>query len=328
MMNAKKTHPRILPICLIGFVFLLSLSSCVKKSRIIIPELEIKSDAIVGTSPLWDPSRNVLYWVDITGRTLYEYNPQTKGSREWVFNKQVTAVILESDTTVMLALDTELVRFNIPQKSIKVLAVLDNPQGDRRFNQGSCGPEGYFWVGSMALDMEKGKGALYCLSKKGSFEKILQGVTVSNGIVWSSGNNFMYYNDSPTRRIQRYRYYQQTGDILLDGNAVKIKKGRGLPSGMTADLKGNLWVAHWGGFSVCCYNPYTGELLAKVELPVPNVTSCVFGGEDMETLYITTARAGLSEEELELYPLSGSVFSCKVGAQGRRPNYFGRDNRN
>ena len=77
------------------------------------------------------------------------------------------------------------------------------------------------------------------------------------------------------------------------------------------DSNDNLWVAQWGGFGVYCYNPYTGELLGKVEVPAPNVASCAFGGKDMDTLYITTARAGLSEQQLEEYPLSGSLFVCR-----------------
>ena len=92
---------------------------------------------------------------------------------------------------------------------------------------------------------------------------------------------------------------------------------------MTIDKNDNLWVAQWGGYGVYCYNPYTGELLAKVNIPAPNVSSCAFGGEKMDTLYITTARAGLSEEQLRQYPLSGSVFCCKPGVKGVIANSFG-----
>ncbi len=91
---------------------------------------------------------------------------------------------------------------------------------------------------------------------------------------------------------------------------------------MTIDKDDNLWVAQWGGYGVYCYNPYTGELLKKIEVPAPNVASCAFGGEKLDTLYITTARAGLSPEQLEKYPLSGSLFYCVPGTTGVRPNYF------
>ena len=91
---------------------------------------------------------------------------------------------------------------------------------------------------------------------------------------------------------------------------------------MTIDCNDNLWVAQWGGGGVYCYNPYTGDLLTKIVVPAPHVASCAFGGDKLDTLYITTARAGLSEEQLEEYPLSGSVFCCKPGAKGMPANYF------
>jgi sugar lactone lactonase YvrE len=92
--------------------------------------------------------------------------------------------------------------------------------------------------------------------------------------------------------------------------------------GMTIDCNDNLWVAQWGGGGVYCYNPYTGDLLTKIVVPAPHVASCAFGGDKLDTLYITTARAGLSEEQLEEYPLSGSVFCCKPGAKGVPANCF------
>lgn len=325
VVNQYKSFPLTLAIGLLCMFF----SSCKKKYETFIPELEISLQAITGESIIWEPNRSVLYWVDIQGKTLFEYDPRAKKSKEWLFNKEVTAVVLESDETVILTLADEIVRFNLTDQSINTLAVLDDTaEGNLRFNDARCGPVGIMWVGTMVKDFTKGRAALYCLSKDGSFEKVLQGVTFSNGIIWSSEGRFMYYNDSPTGKVQRFRYNMKTGDILQVGTAVKVKKGTGYPDGMAVDTDGNLWVAQLGGYGVYCYNPYTGELLAKVELPVPNVTSCTFGGENMETLYITTARTGLTAEELEKYPLSGSVFSCDVGKRGIRPNYFGNENRN
>ena len=109
---------------------------------------------------------------------------------------------------------------------------------------------------------------------------------------------------------------------MYDGVAVNIPEGTGSPDGMTIDCNDNLWVAQWGGGGVYCYNPYTGDLLTKIVVPAPHVASCAFGGDKLDTLYITTARAGLSKEQLEEYPLSGSVFCCKPGAKGVPANCF------
>lgn len=95
----------------------------------------------------------------------------------------------------------------------------------------------------------------------------------------------MYYNDTPTGKIARYRYDADNGDILFDGIAVTLPGGTGVPDGMAIDSDDHLWVAQWGGYGVYCYNPYTGELLAKVEVPAPNVASCAFGGKNGYALY-------------------------------------------
>jgi len=177
--------------------------------------------------------------------------------------------------------------------------------------------------GSERWDSVRLKVPLYTVSPAGTVTTKLKKVTISNGIVWSSNKKFMYYNDTPTGKIARYRYDADNGDILFDGIAVTLPGGTGAPDGMAIDSDDHLWVAQWGGYGVYCYNPYTGELLAKVEVPAPNVASCAFGGKKMDTLYITTARAGLSEEQLREYPLSGSVFCCKPGVKGVRANCFG-----
>ena len=113
----------------------------------------------------------------------------------------------------------------------------------------------------------KGDGILYVVTPDRKVTEKLKKVSISNGIVWSSDKKFMYYNDTPTNRIARYRYNDSTGEILYDGVAVNIPKGTGSPDGMTIDSNDNLWVAQWGGSGVYCYSPYTGELLMKVNVP-------------------------------------------------------------
>ena len=194
-----------------------------------------------------------------------------------------------------------------------------------RSNDGKCSPNGWLWVGTMSLDEQSSEATLYCVRPNGRIDAMVRGVTISNGIVWSGNKKYIYYNDTPTGLIRRFRYNQHSGDIIKNGIAVNIPDGTGLPDGMAIDRNDNLWVAQWGGFGVYCYNAYTGELIAKVEVPAPNVTSCAFGGEHMDVLYITTAREGLTPDELAAYPLSGCVFSCRPGAVGVAPNYFGQE---
>ena len=132
----------------------------------------------------------------------------------------------------------------------------------------------------------------------------------------------MYYNDTPTGTIQAFDYDDETGNITKRRVAVKIPNGIGAPDGMTIDAEGNLWVALWGGGIVGKFNPLTGELLQKIKLPAPNVSSCAFGGKNLDVLYITTARQWMNEEQLKKFPLSGGLFSVKPGVKGIPAEFY------
>lgn len=322
MSKRENIRTFLLPV-LCASLLMIGYSACSHKVVEITPDLAFKAEATTGEGSIWHPGRKSLFWVDIEGRTLYEFHPEKDDCSTWSFDRMVSTVVPESDTTVVVTLQNAVVRLNLATGAKTTLVKINDHKGTLRFNDGKCSPSGHLWAGTMAFDQKKGAATLYCIHPNGKIDAMLKGVTNSNGLVWSSDKRFMYYNDTPTGRIQRFRYDERSDDILLDGIAVRIPKGTGSPDGMTIDNNDNLWVAQWGGFGVYCYNPYTGELLAKVEVPAPNVASCAFGGENLDILYITTACAGLSEKDLEKYPLSGSVFACKPGAVGVPANYFG-----
>ena len=290
--------------------------SCGNDPELINPSLAFQAEATTGEGAIWHPERNTLFWVDIEGKTLYEYVPDLKDCRHWKFDRMVSTVVPETDSTVIVSLQNEIVRVNLSDSTLTSVAPIPDNNGKIRCNDGKCDPSGRLWVGTMGFGAPKGAASLYCVWPDGTVKVKIPGVTISNGIVWSSNKKYMYYNDTPTRKIARYRYDNTSGDILYDGIAVRIPEGTGSPDGMTIDSNDNLWVAQWGGGGVYCYNPYTSELLLKVVVPAPNVASCAFGGKDLDELYITTARAGLSPEQLKEFPLSGSVFRCKPGATG------------
>ena len=296
-------------------------TSCVSRVKSISSELVYEAKAVTGEGSIWHPSRNTLFWVDIEGQTLYEYHPADKTCSSWRFDRMISTVVPETDTTVVVALQDEIVRVHLSDGHTASIAPIPDDGGKLRCNDGKCDPSGRLWIGTMGLKGQKESATLYCLNQ-GELVPKIENVTISNGIVWSANKKYMYYNDTPTGKIARFRYNDTTGEILFDGIAVKLPEGTGAPDGMTIDKDDNLWVAQWGGYGVYCYNPYTGELLKKIEVPAPNVASCAFGGEKLDTLYITTARAGLSPEQLEKYPLSGSLFYCAPGTTGVRPNYF------
>lgn len=285
-------------------------------------ELEFQAEATTGEGSIWHSGRQTLFWVDIEGQTLYEYMPDQKECRSWSFDRMVSTVVPETDSTVIVSLQNEIVRVNVNDDTRTSIAPIPDGGGKIRCNDGKCDPSGRLWVGTMGFGSPEGVASLYCVWPDGRVETKLDGVTISNGLVWSADKKYMYYNDTPTQRITRFRYDDHSGHILYDGVAVYIPEGTGSPDGMTIDSEDNLWVAQWGGGGVYCYNPYTGELLTKISVPAPHVASCAFGGKELDTLYITTARADLDESQLKEYPLSGSVFSCKPGAKGVKANFF------
>jgi sugar lactone lactonase YvrE len=204
--------------------------------------------------------------------------------------------------------------------------LITNPESnipENRFNDGKCDPAGRFWAGTMSMNGERATGSLYCLNTDLSVTKKLEGVSISNGIVWSPEKDEMYYIDTPTREIWAFDYDMSTAVISNKRVIATIPEDEGFPDGMTIDSEGMIWVAHWEGWKVSRWNPGTGTKLGEVELPAARVTSCAFGGEKLDDLYITTARTGLKEEEINNQPHAGGLFYVKTGVKGLPAYQFG-----
>jgi sugar lactone lactonase YvrE len=133
----------------------------------------------------------------------------------------------------------------------------------------------------------------------------------------------MYFIDTPTHCVRSFLFDVESGDIQFEKVVIEIDKQNGSPDGMTIDEEGMLWIAHWNGFGVYRWNPLNGKLLDKISLPVPQVSSCVFGGDKLNYLFITTARENMSEAELQKYPDSGNVFIVETKVKGLPAFKFG-----
>jgi sugar lactone lactonase YvrE len=195
------------------------------------------------------------------------------------------------------------------------LATLEGDRPDNRMNDGKCAPDGSFWAGTMARDATAGAGSLYRLDPKGELTTILGGLSVSNGLGWVNDGQ-LYFIDTATQGV----------DVLRAGpegwtrdEFVRIPRDFGVPDGLCVDGDGNAWVAMCFGGRVLCYSP-AGEHIATVEVPAELTTSVCFGGPDLDRLYITTGRTGLTAEQLAAQPHAGSVFVCEPGVPGM-PTY-------
>ena len=174
-------------------------TSCINDPIIISPDLAFRAEATTGEGSIWHPDRNTLFWVDIEGKTLYEYIPDLQNCRSWQFDRMVSTVVPETDSTVVVALQNEIIRVNLTDGNTASIAPIPDNNGKIRCNDGKCDPSGRLWIGTMGFGAPKGAASLYCVWADGTVETKLTKVTISNGIVWSANKKYMYYNDTPTR---------------------------------------------------------------------------------------------------------------------------------
>ena len=277
--------------------------------------LVLNAKATLGEGAIWHPIEERLYWVDIERHELHLFNPITKQDEVWPVGARIGTVVPIVGGGALVALQNGIHRINTATGELDCIT---NPIGaaDIRFNDGKCDPAGRFWVGTMALDSREGAAVLYRMDRDGSIHQILDNLSVSNGLVWTADKRTMYFIDTPTRKVQKFAFDNETGSISKQSDVIRIPESEGKPDGMTIDAEGNLWIALYGGGAVGCWHPETGEMLQKVTVPAPHTTSCAFGGEDLATLYITSARDGMAEDQLKKYPESGGIFAVKPGVKG------------
>lgn len=282
-----------------------------------------KEPATLGEGPCWHQEEQVLYWVDILGKAVHRYDPETGQDQQWDVGQLVGTVVPRASGGLLVALENGLADFDPQSGKLQHWDVLDDHQ-EIRFNDGKCDPQGRLWVGSMDHVQEaRAMGRLYRIDHDGSVHVMEEDITISNGLAWSPDNTQMYYIDSPTRQVCAYDFDAASGDISNRRTVITLTGDQGYPDGMTIDTEGMIWLAHWAGQRVCRWDPQLGELLDTISTPAPHTSCCCFGGPDRTELYITTARKGLTPEQLTAHPRSGHLFRCKTQVVGAPTYAFG-----
>lgn len=283
-------------------------------------KLVVDIRAKIGEGPCWDTENNLLYWVDIMENKIHIHNPKTNENRMIQADQHVGAVVLRQSGGAALAMEHGFYTLDLQTEQFAFIADPETELPNNRFNDGKCDAAGRFWAGTMNYNGVDKSGFLYCLETDHTIRKVVDGVAISNGLGWSLDHKIMYYIDSPTKQVAAYDYDLITAEISNRRIVVIIPEGEGLPDGMAMDAEGMMWVAQWGGYQVSRWNPHTGKQIDKIILPVSQVSSCAFGGEHMDILYITTASIGLNVQSLLTEPLAGSLFSIKTKVKGA-PTY-------
>jgi sugar lactone lactonase YvrE len=266
-------------------------------------DLLIDNRASHGEGPVW--SDGILYWVDLTACRLHAWRSEDGSVRDFQFDEPVCAVAPLAEGRLFIAFAKRLAFVNLADLSCEEICRMEPDLPSNRCNDGKMDPAGRFWVGTMSDDGSVvGAGSLYRLDEDGQLTRVLDQLTIPNGMGWSLDHRTMYFIDSPTREIWAFDFNPADSSITNRRTVVRVPEGLGIPDGMTVGADGTLWVAHWGAGCVCQWCPRSGELLHRIDTGCPHTSSCCFGGKDGRQLFITTSRLGLPRPT----PSSGSLF--------------------
>ncbi|XP_066994233.2 regucalcin [Anabrus simplex] len=289
---------------------------------------------ILGEGPHWDHTEQALYFVDIKASEVHRYTPATKKETVVKIEGGPVSIVIpvqgqKNKYVITIGRDIAIMTWDGVSSSpshVERVATVDEVDGKRenRLNDGKADPTGRLWAGTLGaehgpVDFTPHNGSLFSLSKDRKVTSHVTGVTCSNGLAWSLDNKIMYYIDSLTLKVEAFDFNAEKGQAINRRTAFDFKANgvKGFPDGMTIDTQGNLWVACFDGSQVINVDPRTGKLLKTISIPSPKVTSVVFGGKNLDELYVTSASVDLNKEELAATPSAGCTFRILgTGAKG------------
>jgi sugar lactone lactonase YvrE len=288
-------------------------------------EAVLDSKAICGEGPVWLEDRSRLAWVDLAAGSLHLFDPNTgQSARIAQVDGSLGAAVPREGGGWLLAVEDGFAEFDDAAATVAPVATPLAGHPHVRMNDGGCDPAGRFWAGSTSVDLRGAAGSLFRLDAEGVCTEMLTGIGVANGIDWNSSATTMYFVDSLAGGIDTFRFDVGEGAIRGRRRFVDIDPDDGVPDGLTVDADDCIWVALFGGGVVRRYTP-DGDLDAEVGVPASQVTSCAFGGDDLDQLFITSARGDLDAEQLASQPLAGALFSVRPGVSGKAASaYAGR----
>jgi sugar lactone lactonase YvrE len=270
----------------------------------------------LGEGPLWNIAEQALYWVNILDKTFSRYFPAEGQLEEYNVGTEIGVMGFRENGGLVMATRQG---FGLWDWDTKTLEIVAHPEADKpgnRFNDGGVDPLGRFWAGTMDNKENHTDGVLYRLDPDYTVQAVTTGLGVPNGLRWSPDQTVMYHADSPRHVVYAYDFDPESGNISNKREFIHIPSGDGFPDGLTVDAEGYIWLAHWGGWRITRFDP-SGKVAEVYQVPVECPTSCAFGGENLDILYITSAWKGLkTEEQRKAQPLAGDVFCLKTTTKG------------
>jgi sugar lactone lactonase YvrE len=284
-------------------------------------ELVLDVRAELGEGPLWDDRRDRLLFVDILRGHIHEFDPSTGKDRIVELGRPVGCVALAERGDWIAGAADGFYRVDPKTGRASLIAAVEADLPDNRMNDGYVDARGRFWAGTMGMGGVRERGSLYRLDADGAVRRVLQRVTVSNGLDWSPDGRTFYFTDLALSRVDQFDFEPNTGTISNRRPFVEIPLDFGYPDGLIVDADGFIWIALWEGGSLHRYAP-DGRLDAIIAVPASLTTKCAFGGSDLTDLYVTTARIGLDNSAQADQPHAGGLFRLRPGVRGRKPHRY------
>lgn len=280
------------------------------------PYLAHHTNSLLGESPIWNPIDNSIYFVDIKKRVINRFCILTEELESIPAPSEIGCIVLNAGGGLVAAMHSGLAFVDFHNSEYSFLTSIDNDELNNRPNDGKCDELGRLWVASMDNKEIRPSGRLWKISSSKSRKIMDSNFIVGNGIDWSPDSKKMYFTDSTNRIIYVYDFDLIDGSIKNRKVFAAIPESAGYPDGLAVDSYGYIWSAHWDGWQITRYCP-NGNIDMTVSMPVPRPTSLAFGGENLSTLYITSASFGLSPDQLRISPLSGGLFAYDSPVSGR-----------
>lgn len=306
----------------VGETFM-SISSSVTPSHAVDHDVRcvIPHSAFLAESPHWLGDGRSLLWVDILAPSVNISNLATGDTRTTPLGELVGVVVPRTSGGFIAATQSGFRVLDLPGGEMHPIAAPLHMSG-RRFNDGKCDALGRLWAGTLAIDATPERGALYRLDTDGVLDEIEGGFHICNGLGWSPDNTRFYLADSGRRTVYVYDYALDTGRVSNKRVFATFTDSEGMPDGLAVDAQGHVWCAMWDGWAIKRLAP-DGSVVRSIDLPVPRPTNLAFGGPQLTTLYITTARIRLSATQLAAAPLSGSLLALDVDVAGAPVRGYG-----
>jgi sugar lactone lactonase YvrE len=269
----------------------------------------------IGEGPVWDAKHQRLLWVDIVGQELNVFNPADGSNKTYKFPDIVTSATPRAAGGVLLTLRRSIALFDLATEKLETIAEVEADMPGNRFNDGKTDRQGRHWAGTMGdVDWNHPIGNLYRIGADRKPVRMEQKVCCSNGIGWSPDNKTMYFCESFAHVIHAYDFDAATGEIANRRPFTSVNT-ESFPDGLTVDAEGFVWSAQPVFGRIVRYDP-AGKMERIIELPVSRGTSVMFGGPNLDTLYVTTMRTTLDDAQLAEEPLAGCLLAIKPGVRG------------